>query len=95
MAGSLFAKFGLLWIEACTQGGNRLMGAEIRTFRTRRTWFEKLLLWPRAYESKIFDCNRKVIGRGHTPKAAQEAAERQWVAKAQREYEANRPSGNV
>jgi hypothetical protein len=54
------------------------MGAEIRIFRTRRTWFEKLLLWPRAYESKIFDCNREVIGRGHTPKAAQEAAESEW-----------------
>jgi hypothetical protein len=54
------------------------MNAEIRTFRARRTWFEKLLLWPRAYESKMFDHHREVIGRGHTPRAAQEAAERQW-----------------
>jgi hypothetical protein len=53
------------------------------------------MLWQRAYQTKICDGHHEVVGRGPTREAAQEAAERQWVAKAQREYEANRPSGNV
>ena len=54
--------------------------AEIKTSRVRRTWLEKLLLWQRAYHTKIFDEHREVFGRGPTPEASQEAAERRWVA---------------
>ena len=53
------------------------------------------MLWQRAYQTKICDGRHEVVGRGPTGEAAQEAAERQWVAKAHREYEADRPSGNV
>ena len=48
------------------------------------------MLWKRAYQTKIWDGHREAIGRGSTAEAAQEAAERNWVAKAQREYEASR-----
>ena len=34
--------------------------------RIRRTWFDKLSLWRRAYETKIFDGSRE---RGPTPEA--------------------------
>jgi hypothetical protein len=56
-----------------------LMTTEVRTSRVSRTWLEKLV-WKRAYETKIFDERREVCGRGQTPEASQEAAERQWVA---------------
>ena len=62
---------------------------EIRTLRARRTWAEKLMLWKRAYQTKIWDGHREAIGRGSTAEAAQEAAERNWVAKAELEYEAS------
>ena len=55
---------------------------EVRTSRTRRTWVEKLMLWPRAYQTKIWDRHREAVGRGPTPQAAQEAAERQWLLNA-------------
>jgi hypothetical protein len=58
---------------------------EVRTSRTRRTWVEKLMFWRRAYETKIWDRHREAVGRGPTPQAAQEVAERQWLAEAQRE----------
>ena len=63
---------------------------EVITSRTHRTWAEKLMLWQRAYQTKICDELHEVVGRGPTREAAQEAAERQWVAEWQREYEANR-----
>jgi hypothetical protein len=63
---------------------------KVRTSRTRRTWAEKLMLWKRAYRTKISDGHLQAIGRGSTPEAAQETAERNWVAEAQREYEASR-----
>jgi len=52
---------------------------QIKTCRVRRTWLDKLLFWQRAYETRIFDQHRKVIGRGPTPEASEEAAERRWV----------------
>ena len=61
---------------------------EVRTSRTRRTWMEKLMFWRRAYETKIWDRHREAVGRGPTPQASQEAAERQWLAEAQREHHA-------
>ena len=48
------------------------------------------MLWKRAYETKISDGHLQAIGRGSTPEAAQETAERNWVAETQREYEASR-----
>jgi hypothetical protein len=45
------------------------------------------MLWQRAYEVKIWDAHRETVGRGPTPEAAQEAAERRWVAEAQRAHE--------
>ena len=53
---------------------------EVRTARIRRTWLEKLLLWRSAYETKIFDQHREVVGRGPTPEASQKNAEQRWVA---------------
>jgi hypothetical protein len=49
------------------------------TTRTHRTGFEKLKMWRRAYETKILDERHEAIGRGATPQASEEAAERQWV----------------
>ena len=46
-----------------------------------RTWVDRLLLWQRAYETRIFDAHREVIGRGPTPEASQKAAERKWDTK--------------
>ena len=74
---------------------------QIRTSRTRRTWAEKLMLWKRSFRTKIWDHDGKAVGRGPAPEAAQDAAERVWVAEGQRAYEANRdpntlrPRGNV
>jgi hypothetical protein len=48
------------------------------------------MLWKRAYETKISDGHLQAIGRGSTPEAAQETAERNWVAETQVEYEASR-----
>ena len=56
------------------------MVTEMRTNRVRRTWLDKLLLWQRAYETRIFDGHHEVIGRGPTPEASQAAAEQRWVA---------------
>jgi hypothetical protein len=36
-------------------------------------------MWRRAYETKIFDEHREAFGRGPTPEASKEAAERRWV----------------
>jgi hypothetical protein len=55
------------------------MQTQIETSRVHWTWADKLKLWRRAYETKIWDGQRQVIGRGSTPNASQEAAERQWV----------------
>jgi hypothetical protein len=53
---------------------------EVQTSRVHRTWLDKLLLWRRAYQTRIFDKDREVFGRGPTPEASQEAAEQRWVA---------------
>ena len=37
------------------------MATEMRTTRVRRTWLDKLL-WQRAYETRIFDAHREVVG---------------------------------
>jgi len=42
------------------------------------------MLWKQAFRTKIWDQDRKAVGRGPTPEAAQEAAERVWVAEGQR-----------
>jgi hypothetical protein len=56
------------------------MVTEMRTTRVHRTWLDKLLLWQRAYETRIFDGHHDVVGRGPTAEASQVAAERRWVA---------------
>src|SRR5262249_32198935 len=56
----------------------------IQTSRIRRTWLEKLFLWQRAYQTKILDVQREVIGRGHTPEASLKSAERRWHVELQR-----------
>jgi hypothetical protein len=55
------------------------MGTQIETSRVHRTWTDKLKMWRRAYETKIFDEHREAFGRGPTPEASKEAAERRWV----------------
>ena len=62
-----------------TSGCQTLQMTEIQTSRVHRRWLDKLLLWPRAYQTKIFDGRREVFGRGPTPEASQGAAERLWV----------------
>ena len=56
-----------------------LMPTEMRPTRVRRTWLDKLLLWQRAYETRILDETHEVVGRGPTPEASQKDAERRWV----------------
>jgi hypothetical protein len=54
------------------------MPREIKTVRTRRTWLDKLKMWRRAYETKIRYERQEAIGRGPTPEASKESAERGW-----------------
>ena len=56
------------------------MGVEIRTWRSRRTWLERLSMWPRAYETKVFADYRQAVGRGRTPEAAQDVALKRWAS---------------
>jgi hypothetical protein len=56
-----------------------IIATEIKTVRTRRTWFDKLKLWPRAYMTKIRDKGHEVTGRGATREESQKAAEKEWV----------------
>jgi hypothetical protein len=56
-----------------------VMATEVKTVRTHRTWFDKLKMWQRAYETKISDERHEAIGRGATREVSEEAAERQWV----------------
>jgi hypothetical protein len=53
---------------------------EIKTLRVRRTWLDKLLLWKRAYETKVSDGLREVIGRGATREASEQSALQRWNA---------------
>jgi hypothetical protein len=73
-----------------SRGQIRLMATQIETARVRRTLRDKLLLWRRALETKIFDERREAIGRGPTVEASREAALAVWVTDGQREFKAGR-----
>ena len=48
----------------------------METRRVRRNWIDRLLLiWGRAYETKIRQSGHEVTGRGPTPEVSEEAAE--------------------
>lgn len=64
-----------------------LMGTQVETIRVRRTLRDKLLLWRRAFETKIFDERHEAVGRGPTVEASREAAMAAWVTEWQREFE--------
>ena len=65
------------------------MATQIATARVRRTLRDRLLLWRRAFETKIFDERRReAVGRGATVEASREAALTVWVSDGQREFEA-------
>ena len=53
----------------------------VETRRVRRNLTEKLLWWPRAYETKVWHSGHEVTGRGSTPKASEKAAIRKWKKK--------------
>jgi hypothetical protein len=55
------------------------MKTEIQTERVHRTWLNKLMLWRRAYETKISNDRLGVVGRGPTAHASEAAALRCWV----------------
>jgi hypothetical protein len=55
------------------------MKTDVQTKRVHRTWFDKLLLWRRAYQTKISNDQLGVLGRGPTAHASEEAALRRWV----------------
>src|SRR5262245_20435421 len=55
------------------------MATGIRTERIPRTWLEKLLLWRRAYRTRIFEAHREALGRGPDPEASRKAALRRWA----------------
>jgi len=59
------------------------MVTEMRTTRVHRTWLDKILLWRRAYETRILDGHHEVVGRGPTPEASRDAAEQRWVAETE------------
>jgi hypothetical protein len=59
-------------------GTTSVMSTQIQTRRARRTWIERLMMRRRAYLTKIVDRSREVTGRGSTPEASLEAAERRW-----------------
>jgi hypothetical protein len=52
------------------------MSEEIRRERSRRTWWEKLKMWQRAYKTKVSAGSHEATGRGRTPEASQDAAEK-------------------
>ena len=72
-----------------------VMGTQIETAHVRRTLRDKLLLWRRAFETKIFDERREAIGRGPTVEASRDAALAVWVTDGQREFEADRDTRSV
>jgi hypothetical protein len=51
---------------------------KIETRRVHRTALEKLLLWERAYETKITEGECAVIARGSSVEASQRTAIRKW-----------------
>src|SRR5262245_50360747 len=51
----------------------------VQTSRVRRTWSDRLKLWQRAYETKIWDGRSEITGRGSSAEASQKVAEREWV----------------
>ena len=51
----------------------------VQTSRVRRIWSDRLKMWQRAYETKIWDGRREITGRGSSASASQKVAERQWV----------------
>ena len=55
------------------------MATEVRTERVRRKWTDKLQLWPRAFQTRVFDERHEAFGRGPTPEASRDAAMRRWV----------------
>jgi hypothetical protein len=54
--------------------------SEVHTTRVHRTLLDKMMLWRRAYETRVFDAHREAIGRGPTAEASQEAALSKWVS---------------
>ena len=58
------------------------MAPTVETRRVRRNWTERFLLWPRAYETKIWQSGHEVTARGSTPKASEEAAIKKWKKNA-------------
>jgi hypothetical protein len=59
-----------------------------RTKRIRRGLLDRLKGFHRLYETKVTDGERVAFGRGPTPEASQEVAERNWVSKFGQEAEA-------
>jgi len=55
------------------------LGTYVQTSRVRRTWSDRLKMWQRAYETKIWDSRDEITGRGSSPEASQKAAERRWI----------------
>jgi hypothetical protein len=54
-----------------------------------------LLLWRRAYETRIFNEQREAIGRGPDEEASRKAALEIWVICSRPEYEASRDHPSV
>lgn len=54
----------------------------VQTSRVRRTWSDRLKLWQRAFETKIWDGRREITTRGSSAEASQKAAERRWAKKS-------------
>jgi hypothetical protein len=52
---------------------------EIKCYRVRRSWIEKLMMWQRAYETRITEGFREICARGPSPEASEQAAQRRWA----------------
>ena len=52
---------------------------EIKTTQVRRSWTDKLRLWGRAYQTRVFDEHREAFGRGPSPEASRNAAMERWM----------------
>ena len=55
------------------------MPTEVQTKRVRRSWTDRLQLWPRAYQTKISDERHEAFGRGPSPEASRNAAMQRWM----------------
>jgi hypothetical protein len=52
---------------------------EIKCSRVRRSWIEKLMMWRRAYETRITEGHHEICARGPSREESQKVARKLWA----------------